>query len=284
MPSQPIPVIFVHGLWLHSTSWNPWLDLFRDNGYAPQAPGWPGESGTVAASRSNADLMAGFGIDDVVDHYASVIGGLDALPIVIGHSFGGMICQKLLGQGLATAAVAVDPAPIKGVLALPISSLRAAFPVLKSPRNKDRAVSLTPRQFRYAFGNAISEGESDELHQRWTMPAPGKPLFQAASANFSPRSEATVDTARSDRGPLLLIAGGQDRTAPAAITGATFRLYKHSKAVTDLQEFPDRGHSLTVDNGWRQVADEILLWLKKHALDSSRPADRGEPGGITSGR
>jgi pimeloyl-ACP methyl ester carboxylesterase len=266
MPGPARPVVFIHGLWLHATSWEPWVDLFHGAGYDPVAPGWPGDMPTVEESRQNSDGIAGHGIDDVVSHYAQIIGTLDAKPIVIGHSFGGTIAEKLLGQNLGAAAVAIDAAPIKGVLSLPISSLRSAFPVLKNPANKDRAVSLTAEQFHYAFGNAISETESAELHARWTIPAPGKPLFQAAAANFSPHSEAAVDTDRSDRGPLLLIAGGKDHTVPEAITRSTLKQYHHSTAVTDLEEFPDRGHSLTIDSGWRQVADTVLSWLKKQSL------------------
>ena len=271
-------VLFVHGLWLHATSWQPWVDLFAELGYEASAPGWPGDRVSVAETRAHADDLAGHGIDDVVALYTDLIRGVggtaggdgladpDRLPILIGHSFGGAIVEKLLGQGLAAAAVAIDPAPIKGVQALPLSALRSAFPVLKNPANADRAVSLTPEQFRYAFGNAISEEESNELYERWTIPAPGKPLFQAASANLSRHSEAAVDTNRSDRGPLLLVAGGQDHTAPEAVTRGTLKQYRHSTAVTDLQELDDRGHSLTIDHGWRGVAEVVLSWLQTQGL------------------
>jgi alpha-beta hydrolase superfamily lysophospholipase len=277
--SQPRPqVLFVHGLWLHATSWQPWVDLFTTAGYDASAPGWPGDRATVADTRAHPDDLAGHGIDDVVAHYARLITGAaataatdgvadpDRLPILVGHSFGGAIVEKLLGQGLAAAAVAIDPAPIKGVQALPLSSLRSAFPVLKSPGNAERAVSLTAEQFRYAFGNAVSEEESNELYERWTIPAPGKPLFQAASANLSRHSEAAVDTERSDRGPLLLIAGGQDHTAPEAITRGTLKQYRHSTAVTEMQELDDRGHSLTIDHGWQGVAEVVLSWLQSQGL------------------
>jgi pimeloyl-ACP methyl ester carboxylesterase len=269
-------VLFIHGLWLHATSWQPWVDLFHKAGYQASAPGWPGDRDTVADTRAHADDLAGHGIDDVVEHYARLISSgaaaadgrddVDRLPILIGHSFGGAIVEKLLGQGLAAAAVAIDPAPIKGVQALPLSSLRSAFPVLKNPANQERAVSLTPEQFRYAFGNAITEEESAELYERWTIPAPGKPLFQAASANLSRHSEAKVDTDRSDRGPLLLIAGGQDHTAPEAVTRGTLKQYRHSTAVTELRELDDRGHSLTIDHGWRDVAEVVLSWLQAQGL------------------
>lgn len=264
--TTPTPVIFIHGLWLHATSWTPWLDLFRQAGYAPSAPGWPGEPDTVEAARANPDSVADHGIDDVVAHYAKIIAGLDRPPILIGHSFGGMIAQKLLGQNLAAAAVAIDAAQIKGVLPLPLSALRATLPVFRNPTNKHKAVSLTAEQFRYAFGNAISEQESAELFERWAIPAPGKPLFEAAAANFNPHSPAKVDTANDTRGPLLLIMGGRDHTVPESVTRATLKQYRHSEAVTDIQDFPDRAHSLTVDGGWREVADASLSWLKTNAL------------------
>jgi pimeloyl-ACP methyl ester carboxylesterase len=256
-------VVFIHGLWLHASSWEPWTELFRTAGYTPLAPGWPGDSDTVEETRSNADQVAGKGIDDVVDHYAQIIHGLDAPPIVIGHSFGGLIVQRLLGQDLAAAGVAIDPAPIKGVLYLPPSSLRVASIALRSPANRNKAVALTQEQFRYGFGNALPDKESTELFQRWTIPSPGKPLFEAASANLARRSPAKINTGNKTRGPLLLTAGGHDHTVPATTVRATRKLYHKSPAITDLREFNDRGHSLTIDHGWREIADEVLTWLSQ---------------------
>ncbi len=205
------PVVFIHGLWLHTSSWGPWAELFGEAGYAPLTPGWPGTSDTVEETRREPGRVASQGIDDVVGHYAQIIGGLDARPVVIGHSFGGLIAQRLLGQDLAAAAVAIDAAPIKGVIYLPPSALRVASIALRKPANRHQAVSLTREQFRYGFGNALPEQESDELYQRWTVPSPGRPLFEAAAANFIPHSPAKVNTHNKTRGPLLLIAGGRDQ-------------------------------------------------------------------------
>ena len=260
------PVIFIHGLWLHASSWQPWADLFATAGYQPLTPGWPGDPDTVEAARANPEAIADHGIDDVTDHYAKIIDGLAAKPILIGHSFGGMIAEKLLGLDYAAAAIAIDAAQIKGVLPLPLSALHATLPVFRNPANKHRAVSLTAEQFRFSFGNAVSPEESDALWERWTIPAPGKPLFEAAAANFSLHSPAKVNTGNSGRGPLLLIMGGQDHTVPEVITKATLKQYRHSDAVTELAEFADRGHSLIIDSGWREVAGECLSWLAKHGL------------------
>jgi len=260
------PVVFIHGLWLHATSWAPWAELFSEAGYDPIAPGWPGDPDTVEAARANPDALADHGIDDVTRHYQAIIDTLPARPILIGHSFGGMIAEKLLGLDYGAAAIGIDAAQIKGVLPLPLSALHATLPVFKNPANKHKAVSLTAEQFRYSFGNAVSPEESDALYERWTIPAPGKPLFEAAAANFSLHSPAKVNTANEGRGPLLLIMGGRDHTVPEAITKATVKQYRHSSAVTDLEEFGDRGHSLTIDSGWREVADACLAWLAKQGL------------------
>jgi alpha-beta hydrolase superfamily lysophospholipase len=264
--SEPIPVVLIHGLWLHATSWQPWIELFREHGYAPVAPTWPGEAESVAATRADPDAVADRGVEEVADHFAKIVLDLPAPPVLIGHSFGGLIAEKLLGQGVGAAAVAIDPAQIKGVLPLPLAQLRAGLPALGNPANLRRAVSLTREEFRYGFGNAVSAEESDALFERWTIPSPARPLFQAAAANFVLHSEAKVDTGNDSRGPLLLISGTKDHTVPDVTTKSTFKQYRDSTAVTELRHFEGRGHSLVVDSGWKDVADAVLDWLKVQDL------------------
>ena len=264
--TDPIPVVFVHGLWIHSAAWQRWLDLYRSAGYAPIAPGWPGDAATVQETRGNSAAVANKGIDDITDGYAQIIDGLAAKPIVVGHSFGGLIAQKLLAAGVAAAAIAIDPGQIKGVKPLPFAQIRSGLPVLSRPGNKAKAVTLTKSQFRYGFGNAVSEEESDELFDAWTIPGPGKPLFEASAANFTKASPAAVDTRKRDRGPLLIIGGGQDHTVPEVVARAAHTLYAGSGAVTDYRAFPDRGHSLVLDHGWREIADYTLTWLNGQGL------------------
>jgi alpha-beta hydrolase superfamily lysophospholipase len=264
MSEHRTPAVFIHGLWLHATSWDPWLERFRAAGYEPIAPGWPHEPATVAEARAKPDAVADQGIDDVTAHYAGIIAGLPAPPVIIGHSFGGLITEKLLGQGIGAAGVAIDPAQIKGVLPLPLAQLRSALPALGNPANLHRSVALTAKEFRFGFGNALSKAESAELFEKWTIPSPARPLFQAATANFTLHSQAAVDTANSDRGPLLLVSGGRDHTVPDVVTRSTLKQYRDSTAVTDLRQFETRGHSLTIDSGWGEVADAVLEWLRAH--------------------
>lgn len=266
MAEKKNPVVFVHGLWLHASSWAPWEEYFGNAGYETHAPGWPGDQDTVELARANPDTVADKGIDDVTDHYAAFIDALSTPPIVIGHSFGGLIAEKLLGMNKATSAIGIDAAQIKGVLRLPLSALYGTLPVFKNPANKHKAVSLTAEQFRFSFGNAIPEEESNELYEKWAVPSPGRPLFEAATANLSPHSPAKVDTDNPDRGPLLLTMGGKDHTVPEAVTKSTLKQYRHSPAKTNLVEFEDRGHSLTIDSGWSEVAEACVAWLDEQGL------------------
>jgi pimeloyl-ACP methyl ester carboxylesterase len=259
------PVVFVHGLWIHASSWAPWIERFGAAGYQATAAPWPGDPATVQEARSNPRTMADRGIEEIVEHLKRYIGGLDERPILVGHSIGGLIVQRLLAEDFAVAAVAIDPAPIKGVLRLPVSSLKVAFPVLRTRGNSRRTSTLTREQFRYGFGNAIPAEESDELFDRWAIPGPGRPLFETAFAGVTLRSPAWVEVKNPTRGPLLFIAGGRDHTVPASVVRAAHRRYRKSPAVTELLEFADRGHCLTLDTGWPEIADAALGWLRVKA-------------------
>ena len=264
-----MPIVFVHGLWLHAESWSKWLEFFRANGYDAVAASWPGDSATTEATRINADAVAGYGVSEIADHIVAQLTAFERQPILIGHSFGGLLVQNLLGRNLAAAAIAIDPAPIKGVRELPFSALKSAFPVLKNPFNFRRAVSLTEPQFRFGFTNAVPEQEARELYATYAMPAPARPLFQAATATFNPRAATKVNMANATRGPLLLIAGAQDNTVPPVLVRSALKVYRTSPAVTEFKEFAGRGHSLTIDSGWQELADYCLAWLQAKGLGSS---------------
>jgi pimeloyl-ACP methyl ester carboxylesterase len=257
------PVVFVHGLWLLPSSWDRWRTVFAEAGYATVAPGWPDDPETVAEAKEHPEVFAKKSIKDVADHFEDVIRKLDARPAVIGHSFGGLMTQILAGRGLSAASVAIDPAPFRGVLPLPISALRASSPVLSNPLNRGRAVPLTYEQFRYAFANAVDEGEARELYETFAVPAPGEPLFQAAFANFNPWTEDKVDTKNPERGPLLILDGELDHTVPWAIANASYKQQKRNEGVTEIQKIAGRGHALTIDSGWREVADISLAFVKR---------------------
>ena len=257
------PVVFIHGLWLLPSSWDRWAAVFEEAGYTTVAPGWPDDPATVAEANADPDVFAGKSVGDVADHLDAVVRKLDKKPAIIGHSFGGLLTQILAGRGLAAASVAIDPAPFRGVLPLPISALRSASPVLTNPANYNRAVPLTYEQFRYGFANAVDEAEAHQLYETFAVPAPGKPLFQAASANLNPWTEVNVDSKNPERGPLLIISGEKDNTVPWAIANASFKKQKRNQAVTEIIEMPGRGHSLTIDNGWREVADTALEFVRR---------------------
>ncbi|MET0673040.1 MAG: alpha/beta fold hydrolase [Microbacterium pygmaeum] len=258
---HPFPIMFIHGLWIHSAAWRDWQDLFEASGYETSAPGWPGDGETVQSTREDPDALNDVGIQAICRHYADLIDAMPVKPIVIGHSFGGLIAQELIANGYATAAVAIDPAPVKGVKILPFSQLRSGLPVLGNPANRKRTVSLTAEQFRYSFGNAISPEESDSLFEEWTIPGPGRPLFEDATATFVRNSPAAVDTHHAVRGPLLLVSGTEDHIVPLKVTEAVVKLYSDNPSRTDFVKVDGRGHSLTMDAGWRDVADIALDWV-----------------------
>ncbi|GGL93772.1 alpha/beta hydrolase [Streptomyces fumigatiscleroticus] len=256
--------MFVHGLWLLSSSWERWATAFAEAGYAPLTPGWPGDPDTVAEARAHPEVFAGGRVGQVADHFAGLIGRLERKPVVLGHSLGGLIAQMIAGRGLSAASVAIGPAPFRGVLALPLSSLRAASAVLGDPANYHRAVPLTYDRFRYAFANAVGEEEARDLYERFAVPAPGAPLFQAAAANLNPWTEVRADTLTAGRGPLLILSGEKDRTVPWAVAHASYkRQARNAYAVTEITEIPGRGHALTIDSGWHEVADTALAFVRR---------------------
>ncbi len=257
------PVVFIHGLWLLPHSWDRWATVFAQAGYAPVQPGWPDDPETVEEANAHPEVFARKTVGQVADHCAEVIGQLNAKPAVIGHSFGGLLVQIIAGRGLSAATVAIDPAPFRGVLPLPFSALKSASPVLGNPANRNRAIPLTYEQFRYGFANAVSEDEAKQLYETFAVPASGAPLFQAATANLNPRTEAKVDSKNPDRGPLLIISGEKDNTAPWAIANASYKKQKRNQAVTEIIEMPNRGHGLVIDSGWREVADTALAFVQR---------------------
>jgi non-heme chloroperoxidase len=261
--SGKTPVVFIHGLWLLPSSWERWAAVFEEAGYTALTPGWPDDPETVEEAKAHPEVFAHKTVGQVADHYAAVIGQLEKKPAVMGHSFGGLLTQIIAGRGLSAASVAIDPAPFRGVLPLPISSLRSASPVLSNPANWNRAVPLTYDQFRYSFANAVSEDEAKELYETFAVPTPGAPLFQAATANLNPWTEAKVDSKNPERGPLLIISGEKDHVVPWAIANASYKKQKRNEGVTEIVEIPNRGHALTIDNGWREVANTALAFVQR---------------------
>lgn len=258
-----LPVVFVHGLWLLPSSWDRWATVFEEAGLTALTPGWPDDPETVAEANAKPDVFAHKTVGQVADHFEEIIRKLTRKPVIIGHSFGGLLAQILAGRGLAVATVAIDPAPFRGVLPLPISALKSAWPVLGNPANRNRAIPLTFEQFRFGFANAVSEEEARQLYDTFAVPAAGAPLFQAATANFNPWTEAKVDTQSAERGPLLIISGEKDNTVPWAIANASFKKQKRNSGVTEIVEIPNRGHALTVDSGWRDVANTALSFIQR---------------------
>jgi non-heme chloroperoxidase len=257
------PVVFIHGLWLLPHSWDRWATVLDEAGYAPVQPGWPDDPETVDEANAHPEVFAHKTVGQVADHYADIIGQLNKKPAVIGHSFGGLLAQMMAGRGLSAVTVAIDPAPFRGVLPLPLSALKSASPVISNPANRNRAVPLTFDQFRYAFANAVSEDEAKELYETFAVPASGVPLFQAAAANLNPWTEAKVDTKNPERGPLLIISGEKDNTVPWSIANASYKKQQRNPAVTEIVEMPNRGHALVIDNGWREVADTALAFVRR---------------------
>jgi non-heme chloroperoxidase len=266
--SGRVPVMFVHGLWLLASSWDPWRTRFEEDGYTTLAPGWPDDPDTVESARAKPEVFARKSVGQIADHYESVIRELTAKPVMIGHSFGGLLTEILAGRGLSRASVAISPAPARGVLPVPFSALRVGSVVLRNPLNRRRAVPLSYKQFRYGFGNAVTEPEAQRLYQEFSVAGSGVPLFQAVAANLNPWTEANAHARNPNRGPMLIIGGERDHTVPGAIAKSTFKLQRHNHAPTELITVPNRGHSLTVDAGWREVAEAALTFVNRFVPQS----------------
>jgi non-heme chloroperoxidase len=263
--SESTPVVFIHGLWLLPSSWDRWAELFADAGYAPVQPGWPDDPGTVEEARANPEVFAGKTVGQIAGHLAGVAGKLQRRPVIVGHSFGGLFTQILAGRGLAAVSVAIDPAPFRGVLPLPLSALKSARPVLGDPRNRGKAIALTWEQFAYGWVNALSEAEGRELYDEFHVAAPGAPLFEAAMANLNPWTDVKVDTKNPARGPMLIISGEKDHTVPWALANAAYKRQQRNAGVTEIEELPNRGHALVIDSGWQEVAETALGFVKRFA-------------------
>jgi pimeloyl-ACP methyl ester carboxylesterase len=261
--SARVPVVFVHGLWLLASSWDRWRELFEQAGYATVAAEWPDDPATVEEARARPEVFAGKTVGQVADHTSNLISRLTMKPAVVGHSLGGLITQIVAGRGLSAVSVAIDPGPFRGVLPSPVSALRSASPVLRNPLNRNRAVSLTYEEFRYGWANALPEEEARSLHETFSVAAPGAPVFEVATVNLNPWTDVRVDTMIPLRGPLLIVSGQRDHTVPWAIANASYKRQRRNPSVTEIIEIPGRGHSLTIDGGWREVAETALAFVKR---------------------
>jgi pimeloyl-ACP methyl ester carboxylesterase len=268
-PTTPDTIVLIHGLWMTPLSWEHWVERYSQRGYNVLAPAWPGMDGDIEQFRADPSAVEGLGIEEIVDHYDRIVRALDAPPIIMGHSFGGAFTEILLDRGLGAAGVAIDAAAVRGITKLPFSTLKSAFPVLKSPANDRRAVPLTFEEFHYAFTNTMSSDEARPIYERYAVPGPGRVLFQGAFANFNPRTPARVDFRNDDRAPLLLIAGGADHVVPAAVDESAAKHYRKSPAITEYKEFPGRSHFTIGQDGWEKIADYALRWALEHALISA---------------
>ena len=257
---KPNTVVLIHGLWMTPRCWDPFAQYLQRTGYKVHRPAWPCLHGDPENMRKSPEALAGLGVLEIADHYEKFVRSLPEPPILIGHSFGGLIVEILLDRGLGVAGVAIDATAPKGVYRLPFAQLRAASPVLSNPFNYRRTVMLTLDQFRYAFANTMSEAAARQAYDRDAIPGPGRPLFQAAFANFLPNAATKVDYLNGKRAPLLLIGGAEDHTVPASVCRSAFRKYRSARAVTEYKEFPGRCHLLITQDGWEEVADYAITW------------------------
>ncbi len=263
--STATPVVFIHGLWVLPSSWDNWVTLFEEAGYVGLIPSWPDDPQTVEEARANPEVLAKKTLKQVADHTTEIIDALDKKPALIGHSTGGLLAEMLAGRGLSAATVAIDPGVFRGVLPLPASVLKGVGPFLVNPRTRGRAITLTFDQFKYGWANALDEQEAKELYDTFHVAGSGISLAQMGNANLNPWTEAKVDTKNPDRGPLLIIDGEKDHTVPWAIANAAYKKQKRNPGVTEIVKMPNRGHALTIDHGWREVAETSLEFVRRFA-------------------
>ena len=259
------PVVFIHGLWVLPSSWANWADFFQQAGYAPLTPDWPDDPDTVKEARANPEVFAKKTLKQVADHTTDIINALDKKPALMGHSTGGLLAQMLAGRGLSAVTVAIDPGVFRGVLPLPASVLKGVGPFLINPLTRGRAITLTFDQFKFGWANALDEKEAKELYDAFHVACSGIALVQMGNANLNPWTQAKVDTKNPDRGPLLIIDGEKDNTVPWAIAEAAYKRQRANPGVTEIVKVPNRGHSLTIDHGWREVAELALGFVKRFA-------------------
>jgi pimeloyl-ACP methyl ester carboxylesterase len=275
-PASPKPIVLIHGLWLTPLSWEYWIERFESRGHQVLAPAWPGIDRPIEQQRRDTSPIEGLGITEVVNHYDSIVRGLDEPPIIMGHSFGGLITMLLLDRNLGAAGVGISPAQPKGVLALPLPQIRVVLPTLRNPANRHKAHMLTEEQFHYAFTNTMSEEQSRPIYERYAVPGPGRMLFQAGLANFNRNAASKIDFENPRRAPLLIMANGKDHTVPAASAKATFKLQSRSPSVTELKEYSDRSHFTAGEDGWEAIADYALDWAVRHV---AAPTSSATPAG-----
>src|SRR3989442_3469433 len=263
-------IVLIHGMWMTPLSWEHWVSHYIDRGHRVIAPAWPGLDKEPEELRRDPSPLRGLSIRDIVDHYDKIIRGLDRPPIIIGHSFGGLFTQLLLDRGLGAAGVTLGTAAPKGVLRLPLSTLRAAWPALGNPANLKKETPLTPKQFHWCFTNALTKEESDGVYQRYYIPGSARPFFQAGSANFNPNAATKVDYKNPARAPLLLATGTEDRICPPSVNKSNFKQQQQAPSATDHKEFPGRSH-FPGQNGWEEVADYLLNWATEHPRAAAEP-------------
>jgi pimeloyl-ACP methyl ester carboxylesterase len=269
-----IPLVLIHGAWLSARSWENFADYFDKRGFDVSTPEWPRKHGDVDELRADADALKGLGLNEIVDHHEALIRELDQPPVLIGHSYGGLIVELLLDRGLGRAGVAISPAPPKGILALPFSTLKAGSPALAHPSKWHGVVTLKPEEFAYAFANTFSPEAAAAAYERYAVPETGQIFYEAGLANFHLHPPTEVHFRNEERAPLLIVGAEKDHTVPASLSRAQYKRYEGSPAKTEFIEFEGRPHLAMAAEGWEEVAAAIDSWLDG-ALEESLPSPQG---------